>query len=153
MACIWYNHHHHHHHYRYHDHELSYWGELRWNRNWWLRSPRFCKRNWILWLIWQVALSGCWVQCRVGDHSSFVGGSEVLPFLTFFNERLDTQRHRYERLLGFRFCFYDILTDILFYFYRLVCFFVKYFLGPFCELWAQYSWDSALPKSLSFVLS
>ena len=67
----------------------------------------------------------------------------VLSFVTFFNERLDTERHRYEirdeRLLGFRFCFYDILTDILFYFYRLVCFFVKYFLGPFCELWAQYS--------------
>ena len=88
MACVWYNHHHYH--YHYHDHELSYWGELRWNRSWWLRSPRFCKRNWILWLIWQAALSGSWVQCRVGDHSSFVGGSVVLSFVTFFNERLDT---------------------------------------------------------------
>ena len=61
----------------------------------------------------------------------------VLSFVTFFNERLDTQRHRYERLLGFRFCFYDILTDILFYFYRLVWFFVKYFLGPFLCFEAQ----------------
>ena len=63
----------------------------------------------------------------------------VLSFVTFFNERLDTERHRYERLLGFRFCFYDILTDILFYFYRLVCFFVKYFLGPLLNIfWAHF---------------
>ena len=58
-----------------------------------MRSSRVCKRTWILWLIWQAALSGCWVRCRLGDHSSFVGGgSVVLSFETFFNGRVEKQR-------------------------------------------------------------